>query len=55
MLLHTVYYKMDESTVRAIISLYEAVDLVEDKHCIPGTDSESEISEDDDPGFIDYD
>ena len=52
---NTVYYKMAESIMRAIISLDEAVDLVKDKDGILGTDSESEISEDDYSSFINHD
>ena len=45
---------MAESAMGAIISLDEAVELIEDKDCILGTDSESKISEDDDPNFINH-
>ena len=46
---------MAESTMFTIISLDEAVDLVEDEDGILGTDSECEISEGDDPSFINHD
>ena len=45
---------MVESTMRAIISLGEAVELVEDEDCTLGADSQSEISKDGDPSFINH-
>ena len=41
--------------MRAIISFDEAAHLVEDEESILKTDSESNISEDDDPSFINHD
>ena len=46
---------MAESAMCTIISLDEAVDLVEDEDSILGTDLECEISEGDDPSFVNHD
>ena len=46
---------MAESTMPATISLDKAVELVEDKDSILGTDLEFDISKDDDPSVINYD
>ena len=40
--------------MHAVISLNEAVELVEDEDDILGADSEFEILEDDDPSYINH-
>ena len=45
---------MTESTMRALLSLNDAVELIKDKYGILGTDLETEISEDVNPTFVNH-